>query len=288
MTGATCKSIIHGACIISLEYKATLLNANQPSEDEDGIGDAQVEESEHDTDTAPSSMSSDITDSSTMISSSDCTSTDQTMSMTSECSTTSSLPASLPYITTSLESEVDTLGSGATACKKELQGKSLSNDHLNIGEDTAQERPGLFRYKSWSPSGEVDPDKDGKNFNRSISHEPKGKKSKERKKSLGKRFVKLFKKTKRHKKSPEQSTDEGNTAACISSGDSRHETMVTSSTAMDFYSEAAQKAGGNLSPLKVDEARRLSITDSLSSGESVTSPTSPGYESGYMSSEGMS
>lgn len=264
-----------------------------PREDDDDIGDLQGDQERygHDTDTAPSSMSSDFPGNSTLVSSTDCNSTEQTMSMPSECSTTSSLPPSLPYVVTteskSLDSEIENFTSGTTDCNKEPQGKCFSSDNLKIGEATAEERPGLFRYKSWSPSGEHEPGKDERNLNRSISHEPKDKKPKEGKKSFGKRFVKIFSKTRRHKKSPEHATDEGNSTACVSSGESSLEAMVTSSTAVDFYSEAAEKPCANLSPLKVTEARKLSLTDSLSSGESVTSPISPGYESGYMSSEGM-
>ncbi|KAL9955230.1 hypothetical protein ACROYT_G036522 [Oculina patagonica] len=282
-----CLEVIHEC---AEEYEAKLVNTNMPREDDDDNGGLQGgrERYGHDIDTAPSSTSSDFPASSTLVSSSDCNSTEQTTSMPSECSTTSSLPPSLPYVvTTSLDTEIENLSSGTTDCNKEPQGKCFSSDNLKIGGGIVEERPGLFRYKSWSPSGEHEPDKDERNLNRSISHEPKDKKSKEGKKSFGKRFVRMFSKTKRHKKSQEQSTDEGNSnTACVGSGESSLEAMVTSSTAMDVYSEAAEKPCANLSPLKVTEARKLSITDSLSSGESVSSPVSPGYESGYMSSEG--
>lgn len=269
-------------CIIVSEYEAALVNANRPREDDD-IGD--------DTDSAPSSMSSDITGSNTMFPSSDCNSTEQTFSIPSECSTTSSLPSSLPYrVTTkskSLGSDIENCSSSTTDCSKDLQEKCFSSNDLNNGGATAAERPELFRFKSWSPSGELDPGKDGRNLNRSISHDPKSKKNNDGKKSLGKRFVNMFSKRKRHKKSSEHSTNEGNPPERVSSGESSLETTVTSYTTMDYYSEDAQKPCENLSPLKVTEARKLSLTDSLSSGESVSSPISPGYESGYMSSEGM-
>lgn len=271
------------------------MKTNKPREDDDDIADVQGYQGryEHDIDTEPSSMSSHMTESSTMVSSTDCRSTEQTSSMPSECSTTSSLlvPPSFPdSVTThskSFDNKIEDLGCDC----KEFHGKCFSSDDVSNGgtergATAAVSRPEFFRFKSWSGAEAHDKRQESllPRMNRSHSHEPSEKKSKDRKKSLSKRFVNLLSRSKRHKKSTGQSSSEGNTAIFVSNGEP---SLVTSCTAMDSYSEPAQKPHENLSPLKVTEARRLSLTDSLSSGENVASPVSPGYESGYMSSEGM-
>lgn len=285
------------------EYEATLVKGNKPKEGDDDFSDLQRDQEGfgHNSNSAPSSMSSDVTGSSTDVSSSDfhTCSTEQTASVPSECSTTSSLPPSLPYVVTTdskaLDNETDNLGSGTADYNKELQGKCFSSDNLNDGRDSAVQRPDLFRFKSWSPNseGEVNGEKpesgkDGRTLiNRSVSHEPNRKKSKERKKSIGKKFINFLSRTKRHKKSPEPSSNEENSAAVERTFESRLETpVVTSGTATSSYSEAPPKPCENLSPLNVTEARKSSLTDSLSSGESIASPTCPGCESGFMLSEG--
>lgn len=261
------------------EYKAQLVKRNKSREDDD-FGDQ--EKFRHDSDTALSSLCSNITGSSTDVSSSDLNTsiTEQTTSVSSECSTTSSLPTSQCIVAThskALDNEIDNVETGAADYDKELQGKCFSSDNLsmNIGRDSAVKRPDLFRYKSWSPNSEgevngknLESGKDGRSLNNcSVSREPNRKKSKERKKSLGKKIINFISKTKRQKKSSEPSTSEEKSVAVAS------------------YSEAAPRPCENMSPLNVREARRVSL-ESLSSGEFISSPTSPGYESGYMSSEG--
>jgi len=264
------------------EYKAQLVKRNEPREDDD-FGDQ--EEFRHDSDTALSSLCSNITGSRTDVSSSDLNMsiTEQTTSMSSECSTTSSLPTSQCIVAThskALDNGIDNVETGAADYDKELQGKCFSSDNLsmNIGRDSAVKRPDLFRYKSWSPNSEgevngknLESGKDGRSLNNcSVSREPNCKKSKDRKKSLGKKIINFISKTKRQKKSSEPSTSEEK--SCL-------ETPVVS------HSEPAPRPCENMSPLNVTEARRVSL-ESLSSGEFISSPTSPGYESGYMSSEG--
>jgi len=261
------------------EYKAQLVKRNKSREDDD-FGNHQ-EKFRHDSDTALSSLCSNITRSSTDVSSSDLNTsiTEQTTSVSSECSTTSSLPTSQCIVAThskALDNEIDNVETGAADYDKELQGKCFSSDNLsmNIGRDSAVKRPDLFRYKSWSPNSEgevngknLESGKDGRSLNNcSVSREPNRKKSKERKKSLGKKIINFISKTKRQKKSSEPSTSEEKSVAVVSS-------------------EAAPRPCENMSPLNVKEARRASL-ESLSSGEFISSPTSPGYESGYMSSEG--
>lgn len=280
------------------EYETTLGKGNRPSEVEDNDNDFSDPQSDqerfgHNFNTAPSSMSSTTSASSTNISSSDFNtiSTEQTTSITSECSTTSSLPHSSQYVAAmsskALDKKIDNPETGSADCK-ELQEKCLSSDGLNDGGDSAVKRPDLFRFKSWSPNsegevngGKPESGKDGRSpINRSVSHEGNRKKSKERKKSLGKKFIHFISKTKRRKKSPEPASKEEKPGTGESNSDSCHETSMVAS---DSYSEPAPSGGKNLSPLKVKEARRVSLADSLSSAESIASPISPGYESGYMS-----
>lgn len=273
------------------EYKAQLVKHNKPREDDD-FGDQ--EEFGHNSDTALSSLCSNISGSSTDVSSSDLntSSTEQTTSMSSECSTISGLPTSQCIVAThskALDNQMDNVETGAADYDKELQGKCFSSDNLsmNTGKDSAVKRPDLFRYKSWSPNSEgevngknLESGKDGRSLNNcSVSHEPNRKKSKERKKSLGKKIINFISKTKRQKKSSEPSTSVEKSVAVEGNLDSCSETSVVS------YSEPAPRPCENMSPLNVTEARRVSL-ESLSSGEFISSPTSPGYESGYMSAEG--
>ena len=291
----------YGICLFFLEYETKSGMGNRPSEGDDNgddFSDPQKDQEGfgHNSNTAPFSMSSTTSGSGTNNLSSDFNtiSTEQTTSLTSECSTTSSLPHSSQFVeatsSKALDNKMDNSGSGS-ADYKELQEKCFSSDDLNDGGDSAVKRPDLFRFKSWSPNsegevsgGKPESGKDGRSLiNRSVSHEANRKKSKDRKKSLGKKFINFISKTKRQKKSPEPSSKEEKPGTGESKSDSRLETsMVTS----DSYSEAAPRLCENLSPLNVKDARRLSLTDSLSSAESIASPISPGYESGYMSSEG--
>lgn len=287
----SCMEVIH-ECVE--EYETTLGKGNRPSEVDDNDDDLRDQEGfGHNSNSAPSSMSSTTSGSSTNISSSDFNtiSTEQTTSVTSECSTTSSLPHSSEYIAAmsskALDNKIDNSESGS-ADYKELQEKCFSSDGLNEGGDSAVKRPDLFRFKSWSPNsegevyaGKPEASKDGRSpINRSVSQESNHKKSKERKKSLGRKFISFISKTKRRKKSPEPSSKEEKPGTGESKFDSCLETtMVTSGS----YSEAAPRRCETLSPLNVKEARRASLADSLSSAESIASPISPGYESGYMS-----
>jgi len=286
------------------EYKTKLRKGNEPSEDDDDdFSDEQRhrERFGHNSDTAPSSMSSNVSGSSTNVSSSDFNtfSTEQTTSVTSECSTTSSFPDSSQYSAATnsknLDNGVDKCLETGSVDYEELQGKCLSSGDLNDQGDSVVKRPDLFRFKSWSPNtegevngGKLESGKDGRSLiNRSVSYEPNCKKSKERKKSLRKKFISLISKSKRQKNSSKLASKEEKSGTVESNFDSCPETsVVTSSTAMSTHSEAAPRRCENLSPLNVTEARRLSLTDSLSSAESIASPISPGYESGYMSSEG--
>ena len=283
------------------EYETKLGKGNRPSEGDDNDFSDVQEGFGHNSNTAPSSLSSNASGTSKIGSSTDFNtfSTEQTTSITSECSTTSSLPHSSQYVPASdskaLEIDTNNLETGL-ADYKELQGKCFSSGDLDDGEDSAVKRPDLFRFKSWSPNSEevngekLESGKDGKSvINRSISHddEPNCKKSKERKKSLGKRFISFISRTKRQKKSPEPSSKEEKSGTVENNFHSCLETpVVTSGTAMSCHGEAAPRPCEILSPLNVTDARRLSLTDSMSSAESITSPISPGYESGYMSSEG--
>lgn len=224
---------------------------------------------------------------------SDCT--DHTSYMSSEYSTT---PSPLPSTVVNLKDKSDTgkiggVGLSSSKCDRELQEKSRSSTNLQApgrGAEgaTATDKPGLFRYSSWSPGTNLEngdllqSNQGGKDYMRSNSHEPKSK-LKDRKKSFRKKIAHMFS-TKRHKRSSEPSNSEGK-SSFVSSGESSVETsMVTSLTASYSYSESVQNPKENLSPLKVEEARRLSNSDSVSSRESAASPTSPGYESGYTSS----
>ena len=282
------------------EYETKLEMGNRPSENDDDDDDDNFSDPQKEREGfghTPSTMSSTTSGSSTIISSSDFNtiSVEQTTSITSECSTTSSLPHSSQFVEATsrkaLDNKMDNSGSGS-ADYKELQEKCSSSDDLNDGGDSAVRRPDLFRFKSWSPNsegeasgGKPESGKDGRSpINRSVSHEANRKKSKDRKKSLGKKFINFISKTKRQKKSPEPLSKEEKPGTSESNFDSCLETsMVTSGSHNEPAPTLFEK---NLSPLNVKDARRLSLTDSLSSAESIASPISPGYESGYMSSEG--
>ena len=284
-------------CTLILEYeKTSLVNINKPKEDDDNLDANFQGKYKHDTDTCLSSESS-MTGSCTI-------STETESSMLSENATTSSLPPSVQQTDgAGFSSKVGDLSSVEADCSRESEGKSLSCDDLGNGNnehgDRTLHKPDLFRYKSWSPSGtgcvveqsnHLQPVDGGRNvFTRSTSH-PNDTKSKvgmeNKKKSVRKRIGRFFK-PKQHKKTPVQSSDKMDSGSpVITAAVSSLDTSTTTFTVTDSYSEPAEKPHDNLSPLKVDEARRLSLTDSLSSGESISSPTSPGYESGYMSSEG--
>lgn len=278
-------------CTLILEYeKTSLVNINKPKEDDDNLDANFQGKYKHDTDTCLFSESS--------MTGRTRTSTEQESSMLSENSTTSSLPPSVQQTDSAgFSSKVGDLSSVEADCSRESEGKCLSCDDLGNGHikhgDGAM-KPDLFRYKSWSPSETgclVEPVDGGRNvFTRSSSH-PNDTKSKvgmeNKKKSVRKRIGRFFKKPKQHKKTPVQSSDKMDSGTpVITAAVSSLDTSTAKFTVTDSYSEPAEKPHDNLSPLKVDEARRLSLTDSLSSGESVSSPTSPGYESGYMSSEG--
>ena len=148
---------------------------------------------------------------------------------------------------------------------------------MNDGRDPATQRRDFLRAESWPPGGDVngekpEPVKDaGFLINRSISHEPNPKNSKERKTSTGKRFTISVFKTKRHKKSPNSSRNEENYVEFESTFESSHEALgTTSGTAASSYSEAAPQSCETVSA--VPEAQRPSCLDSLSSGESIASP----------------
>lgn len=252
-----------------------------------------------------STASSITTGSCTMGTSTDY-STEEDSSMMTDYSSTSSCP---PSETCSVATDsadfcvkVEDLSSVDSNCSRESEGKCVSCDNLNSdnGKHSVAmlQKPEFLRVQSWSGTGHVDkqpnlPQSMGGErslFTRSFS-QPNDMKSKvgaeTKRKSFRKRIARLFKKPKQHKKSPIQSMDKMTPATSTVTTDSSHDMSTTKTfTVTGSYSEPSQKPCENLSPLKVEEARRLSLTDSLSSGESVSSPTSPGYESGYMSSEG--
>ena len=140
---------------------------------------------------------------------------------------------------------------------------------------------------SWPSGDETDgeklvPGRDGRSLiNRSVSHEPNPKKSKERKTSTRKGFINFVSKikTKRRKKSSDPSNNEENSFAVESTAESSSETLVAAS---NTAASSSPQSCENLSPVSVPEV----LTDSLSAGESVTWPISLGYESGFMSMEG--
>lgn len=262
----------------------TVSRQNEVDNDDDGIGDVQGIQPEY--------GGCCVSEDSSVVTSTDLEFTNHTLFMSSEFSTTSS---PLPSVVANLK---DKTSGGISVHDKDLQGKSLSSTNLCVPSRVAEEggtttgRPGLFRYASWSPDAHLENEdllksnQGGKDYMRSNSHEPKSK-LKDRKKSFRKKIALMFS-TKRHKRSSEPSNNEGN-SSLVSSGESNSDTsMVTSFTASHSYRESVQNPKENLSPLKVDKARRLSNSDSVSSGESAASPTSLGYESGYTSSpEGM-
>ena len=263
-----------------LEYKA---NANKPKEDDDDLNTTLKENDKeiyrHDMDTSLSRDSSFVTH--TMGSSTDFGREHET-SMSSEYSTTSSLPVSVMHSVDTESGSLSTKCSKHCGCEKLGSGKTLT---------VPLPKPEFLRSGSWSPTesgclGQHSNPLDGDRnlLNRSFS-QPNDLISKTgveaKRKSFRKKIMKFFKKPKQHKKSPAHSY-----VPVISSDSSLNATPVAVCTGRNTYSEAAEKPCENLSPLKVEEARRSSLTDSLSSGESMSSPTSPGYESGYMSSEG--
>lgn len=159
---------------------------------------------------------------------------------------------------------------------------------MNDGRDPATQRRRFLRATSWPSGGDVigekpDPVKDTRPLiNRSASHEPNPKNSKERKTSTGKGFKISVLKTKRRKKSSDPSSNAESYVKFKSTSESNLEASVTiSGTAASSYSEAAQQSCET--EVGVPEAQRPS---SLSSGESIPSPLSPEYESGFISVEG--
>lgn len=263
-----------------------MAKTNKPEEDNDDLNSTMKENAKemyrHDMDTSLSSESSFMTGSLAMSPSTDF-STEQESSIPLEYSTTSSSPASAMH-------SVDTeSGSLSTKCSKHS-----SCEKLGSGETLAvpTPKPEFLRSGSWSPTesgclGKHSSLLDGERnlLNRSFS-QPNDLKSKTgvetKRKSFRKKIMKFFKKPKQHKKSSVHSC-----VPVITRDSSPDAPAGAVCTGRHTYHEAAEKRGENLSPLKVVEARRSSLTDSLSSGESMSSPASPGYESGYMSSEGM-
>ena len=262
-----------------------MAKTNKPEEDDDDLNSTMKENDKemyrHDMDTSLSSESSVTTGSHAMVSSTDFT-TEQESSIPSEYSTTSSLPASAMH-------SVDT-ESGSLSTK---YSKHCSCEKLGSGETLAvpTQKPEFLRSGSWSPTESgclgIHPSfLDGQRnlLNRSLS-QPNDLKSKAgvetKKKSLRKKIMKFLKKSKQHKTSSVHSS-----VSAITPDSSPDASAGVVCTGRHTYHEAAEKPCENLSPLKV-EPRRSSLTDSLSSGESMSSPASPGYESGYMSSEGV-
>lgn len=269
---------------VFVEYEAKLAaETNNPSDSDDSQNTETPGNhrgiDEDCTDTSLSSEGSYMTGSCTMSSLTDY-STEQEPSMLSEYSTTSS-SGNHCEPTDSESEDCNSIRSGETRCEVATLGK-----------------PPFLRGSSWSPSGTGPLDKEGnlqttdneRIFNRSIS-QPNDLKAKagtdSKRKSIRKKFMRLFKKSKQHKKSPGHSSVKAN--SCVppimmySSSDCPTPAVFTAS---GTHREPAEKPCENLSPLKVQDARRCSLTDSLSSRESMSTPTSPGYESGYMSSEG--
>ena len=150
----------------------------------------------------------------------------------------------------------------------------------------------FLRVQSWSPTETRRLDRQPPNgeqslLSRSFS-QPNNLKSKagldNKRKSFRKRFVRIFRKK---KKKPVVNSSEEVSDASLQTSTSSDGGFIrpASFTVGGAYREVAEKHCKNFSPLKVDDKRRS--LDSLSSGESVPNPTSPGYESGYTSSEGM-
>lgn len=149
----------------------------------------------------------------------------------------------------------------------------------------------FLRVQSWSPTETRRLDRQPPNgeqslLSRSFS-QPNNLKSKagldNKRKSFRKRFVRIFRKK---KKKPVVNSSEEVSDASLQTSTSSDGGFIrpASFTVGGAYREVAEKHCKNFSPLKVDDKRRS--LDSLSSGESVPNPTSPGYESGYTSSEG--
>lgn len=157
-------------------------------------------------------------------------------------------------------------------------------------------RPPFLSCRSWSPERTCQEPDNGQRSALSRSNSQPADTDKKKKSPFKKVFHRFSRKWKRDKKdkskSPVQTNRELNSCTSLNTEDSSIGTSTTvgctSFTATNTYNEPAEKTFENFSPLKLDtkEARRLSLTDSLSSGESVSQPTSPGYESGYNSSEG--
>lgn len=157
-------------------------------------------------------------------------------------------------------------------------------------------RPPFLSCRSWSPERTCQEPDNGQRSALSRSNSQPADTDKKKKSPFKKVFDRFSRKWKRDKKdkskSPVQTNHELNSCTSLNTEDSSIGTSTTvgctSFTATNTYNEPAEKTFENFSPLKLDtkEARRLSLTDSLSSGESVSQPTSPGYESGYNSSEG--
>ena len=157
-------------------------------------------------------------------------------------------------------------------------------------------RPPFLSCRSWSPERTCQQSDIGQRgaYSRSNS-QPAGTDKRKKSPFIKKVFRRFSRKGKRDKKDKSKSSVQTNqelNSCTLKTEDSSIGTSTaagcTSFTATNTYNEPAEKTIENSSPLKLDtkEARRLSLTDSLSSGESVSQPTSPGYESGYNSSEG--
>ena len=161
---------------------------------------------------------------------------------------------------------------------------------MNDGRDPATQKRDFLRAKSWPSGRDVNGEKPASvkdarsKINRSVSHDSNPKNSKERKTSIGKRFTLSVLKTKRRKKSPDSSRNEENYVEFESTSESSLEALVTTSgTAASSNSEAAPQSCETVSV--VPEARRSSCLNSLSSGESIASP-SPECDSGFMAIDG--
>ena len=158
---------------------------------------------------------------------------------------------------------------------------------MNDRRDPAPKDRVFFRATSWPSGGDAngenpDPVKDARSLiNRSVSHEPNPKNSKGSWKSI----ISVLN-TKRRKKSSDPSRNEGNYIEFESTFESSPEaSAITSRTAASSNSEAAPQSCETVSA--VPEAQRPSFLDTgLSPRESIASPISPEYESGFMSMQG--
>lgn len=290
----SCLEVV-GECVEEYEAR-TARNTNNPSEsDEIDNSEAQFQgRYGSDVDTSLSTDGSLTCASRTMDTSMDYTSSVQTSSPSSDC-----LTPSLPPLVV----EDEWTCNGSFIANIQDTNCSLSCDDLEHGEEHCKEivasKLPFLRAQSWSPTETCHLGKqpnllhpmggEQSLLNRSLS-QPNNVKSKAgldtKRKSFRKRIARIFRKKKKNKQSPINSSAEE--VNCSSPGNLASSnacfTRSESLTVAGSYREAPEKHVENLSPLKVEEARRSS--DSLSSGESLSNPTSPGYESGYISSEG--